>query len=49
MAPAGKLVAALLRSWSELTLDEQRACLVVLSLFALGLVVRLWHACAAPG
>lgn len=31
------------RSWFELTADEQKALLLVLVLFLLGLAVRFWH------
>lgn len=31
------------RSWFELTADEQKALLLVLILFLLGLTVRFWH------
>ena len=33
----------LLRAWFELTADEQKAMVVILGLFLLGLVVRYWH------
>jgi hypothetical protein len=33
----------LVRSWFELTRDEQRAILVILGLVLLGLAVRIWH------
>jgi type II secretory pathway component PulM len=51
-APAGRTplrsaVAALLRSWFGLTPDEQKAILLLLGLFLLGLTVRWWHLHAA--
>ena len=33
----------IVRSWFELTADEQKALLLVLILFLLGLTVRFWH------
>jgi hypothetical protein len=33
----------LLRSWFELTADEQRIVAAILFLFLLGLAVRVWH------
>jgi hypothetical protein len=36
---------ALWRSWLDLTAREQKAVLLVLALFLLGLAVRLWHDC----
>jgi hypothetical protein len=35
--------AGLVRSWFELTPDEQKAALIVLAVFLLGLGVRFWH------
>ncbi len=32
------------RAWLELTLDEQRAVVIILGLFLLGVAARLWHA-----
>jgi len=32
------------RAWLELTLDEQRALVIILGLFLLGVAARLWHA-----
>ena len=33
----------LFRSWFELTRDEQKALILILALFLLGLAVRFWH------
>jgi hypothetical protein len=38
-----KIFVSLLRSWSELTIDEQKAVITVLAIFILGLAVRTWH------
>jgi hypothetical protein len=38
-----RAAADLLRAWFELTPSEQKAVAVILSLFLLGLAVRLWH------
>lgn len=38
-----KVFAGLLRSWFELTADEQKAVITVLAIFLLGLAVRTWH------
>jgi len=35
--------ASLLRSWFQLTQMEQRALIVIVALFLLGLIVRHWH------
>ena len=34
---------ALLRSWFELTAREQKAVILLVALFLLGVIVRLWH------
>jgi hypothetical protein len=41
----GKTVCALLRSWFELTADEQKAVVIVLAIFILGVAFRFWHVC----
>jgi len=35
--------AGLVRSWFELTADEQKAAMIILAVFLLGLGVRCWH------
>lgn len=35
----------LLRNWSNLTGDEQRAAAVILAIFLLGVAARYWHVC----
>ena len=35
--------AGLVRSWFRLTADEQKAALIILAIFLLGLGVRFWH------
>ena len=39
----------LLQSWFGLTNGEQKAVLIVLALFLLGLVARYWHLHASAG
>jgi hypothetical protein len=39
-----KVPAALVRSWFELTADEQTAVLTIVCILLLGLTVKLWHA-----
>jgi hypothetical protein len=38
-----RIPAVFVRSWFELTADEQKAALIVLVIFLLGLGVRFWH------
>jgi len=44
----GGFLAALLRSWFGLTKEEQRALIIVLALFILGLAVRYCHIRQSP-
>ena len=43
--PTGRFNAfrQIFRAWFELTHDEQKALLLILALFLLGLTVRFWH------
>jgi hypothetical protein len=43
-----RLLQKLVRSWFELTREEQRALVLVLALFLLGIAVRIWRLRAAP-
>ena len=43
----GSLTGALLRSWFELTSQEQSAVALVLFLFTLGVIVRFCRVCMA--
>lgn len=38
-----EMLAALVRSWVDLTEDEQRVVAVVLGIFLLGLLARWWY------
>lgn len=38
-----RLGPALMRSWVELTPGEQKALVLIVGLFLLGLTVRWWH------
>jgi hypothetical protein len=38
-----KVPTALVRSWFELTADEQTAALTIVCILLLGLTVKLWH------
>ncbi|MGQ9662491.1 MAG: hypothetical protein ACUVWX_09175 [Kiritimatiellia bacterium] len=42
-ATLGRRLVALLRSWFELTTEEQLGLLIILGLFLLGLVVHYWR------
>lgn len=42
MAPL-RFIGGLLRSWCELTAEEQKAVLTVIAIFLLGLAMRCWH------
>ena len=37
------ILAESARAWFNLTVDEQRAVVIVLGLFLLGVAVRAWH------
>ena len=39
----GDVLRKILRSWFELTRDEQKVLVLILALFLLGLTVRFWH------
>jgi hypothetical protein len=45
----GKFLEALARSWFGLTRDEQKAVLVLLGLFLLGVSIRCWHVWRTAG
>jgi hypothetical protein len=38
-----KVPTALVRSWFELTADEQTAALTIVCILLLGITVKLWH------
>ena len=38
-----RVLTQILRSWFELTEEEQKAVIIILALFMLGLAVRYWH------
>lgn len=38
------LIIRILRSWFELTVNEQRALILVLIIFLIGIGVKAWHA-----
>lgn len=48
LAERSRFLRAAARSWVELTAEEQRALLLVLGLFLLGLAVRSWHVHLRP-
>jgi len=39
-----RMLHGVARSWFDLTAEERKAVIVILALFILGVVVRLWHA-----
>jgi len=44
MTRTTRLIGGLFRSWFELTAGEQKAVLLVLGIFLLGLAARTWQA-----
>jgi hypothetical protein len=42
-AKASEAASSLVRCWFDLTSDEQKAVVMILAIFLLGLTVRIWH------
>jgi hypothetical protein len=38
-------VSSLVQAWFEMTREEQRALIIILSLLIIGVLVRAWHIC----